>query len=192
MTIGCKTVAELFRLHGTGTRTRASRLWAGRSTCSPAGIPATSKRETTTIGATQLPFNCDLRHARLVTNGLMTRFTGVRYVVPPAFAIPNFSKIKSKITADAGRQVFAETLQFGCSPERHSARKSFSPARPRPNWRGRAISLASAHNVSESISPTQWSAPSRPSANVAMIWNTWSENPPMFKTSSRSAACTVA
>src|SRR5207244_2141489 len=29
---------------------------------------------------------------------------------------------------------FAETLQFGCSPRRHSARKIFfTPARPRPN-----------------------------------------------------------
>jgi hypothetical protein len=48
------------------------------------------------------------------------------------------------------------------------------------------------YNSIDSISPTQWPEFNRPAANSLITSNTWSENPPMFKTSSRSWAWVVA
>ena len=94
----------------------------------------------------------------------------VANVFPPAFAIKILKDQNPTLTVQRRpTSFFAETLQLRCSPRRHSARKIISiPAQPRPMDAAGHTPLASAHKVSESISPTQCSAPSRPSANAAM------------------------
>lgn len=107
-------------------------------------------------------------------------------------AAKSLSKINSAPTTD--RLVFAETLQCDVVPSGIRPAKffPFCPAMPFTTWPGFSpFSLASLQSSTDSITPTQCSALRRPSAKAAMTSNTWSENPPMFKMSSRSAACVV-
>ena len=77
-------------------------------------------------------------------------------------------------TSEEADKTTGETQHFSrCSPFRHSA-PSFS-----------------SYSLTVSIRATQWSASSLPEANAEITSNTWSEKPPIFRMSSRSAACVV-
>jgi len=74
----------------------------------------------------------------------------------------------------------------GFEPATRVVPTAFVPAFPS------SVNLAvSLSNLDRVITDTQCSAASFPAANSAMVSNTWSEKPPTFRMSARSAVCVV-